>query len=237
MSVSNREIAEKNVGAIQKGRSLAWAVSFASPLVLIFAFSWCRLNVGQVNLTAAGTITVLLIGVASFCDVCWLKIPNWLTYPGVFWGLCINLVGEGMTEEARRSLGYVGLLESAAGLIVPFVLMFVLFSITGGGAGDVKLTAALGALLGLNVVVNAILISFVLAGAIAVVNAICDMGVKGFFEFVFRWIGSFLLPLWIRRPSKESSEMLRRPMPLAPSFAVGTIIAMLDSNGLNTWLA
>lgn len=215
-------------------RRIAWILSLVCPLILVGTFILFHWDLADYRLTAISIITVHLIVVAAVCDIYWLKIPNWLTYPGVLWGIAINLLGLFVTEETRRSLGAVGLLESVIGLVVPFVFMLILFSATGGGAGDVKLTAALGALLGLNVVIDAILISFAMAGAIAVVKAIWVMGVWGFFEYVFRILGSYVLPLWISRPSKESSDMLRKPMPLAPSFAVGTIIAMLDSGALSS---
>ena len=236
MEVSCTKNADHEFAAIQERRRLAWAISLTCPLIVIIVFSVLRLNVGHVKLTGTAVITVLLIIVAAFYDIHWLKIPNWLTYPGVLWGLCINVLGIFVSEEARQSLGCVGLLESFSGLVVPTFFMFILFSATGGGAGDVKLIAALGALLGLHVAINAILISFVMAGAIALVIAIWKLGVFGFFDYVFRGIGSYVLPRCISRPSKGSGEMLKQPMPLAPSFAVGTIIAMMDSGAFDSWI-
>ncbi len=101
---------------------------------------------------------------------------------------------------------------------------------TGGGAGDVKLTAAIGAFLGLSQAIDAILLSFIFAGGFALIRAAWLLGPWEMAQLVYRRIGSWVLPLWIQPPSKEQLAFMRQPMPLGPSFALGTAIVLFDIN-------
>jgi prepilin peptidase CpaA len=78
--------------------------------------------------------------VATWTDLASRRIPNWLTLP-VFVGgvLFAGIVGH--AAGAGESLA------AAAILAFPFVLLFVF---AGGGAGDAKLMAAIGAWLGVS---------------------------------------------------------------------------------------
>ncbi len=91
--------------------------------------------------------------VAAAVDARLRRIPNLLTVPTAIGGLLYHtLAPEGW-----------GLAASAAGLGVGFLLLLLPFLLGGGGAGDVKLLAALGAWLG----PQQILVAFVLAIATA----------------------------------------------------------------------
>jgi prepilin peptidase CpaA len=83
-------------------------------------------------------LIVLLLAAAVF-DVLYRRIPNWLTVSGVLLGVALNaFIGP---PEA-------GLVFSLAGLAVGFGIYAILYSLRAMGAGDVKLMAAIGALVG-----------------------------------------------------------------------------------------
>ncbi len=103
--------------------------------------------------------TVMLLGltlVAAVTDVLRNKIYNWNTYSGILAGLALSAVGSVWlwadgTAEARLAywLGSPPLSDSVGGLLMCGVLMIVCFSFFPGiGGGDVKLMAMVGALLG-----------------------------------------------------------------------------------------
>ncbi|MCE5185274.1 MAG: A24 family peptidase [Planctomycetaceae bacterium] len=76
---------------------------------------------------------------AALWDLKDRRIPNMLTIPVLVGGLAWSAIHGG-------GAGFIESLEAAGLLALPYVLLFVF---AGGGAGDAKLMAALGAWLGL----------------------------------------------------------------------------------------
>ncbi|MBL8216854.1 MAG: prepilin peptidase [Bryobacterales bacterium] len=81
---------------------------------------------------------VALVLSAAATDLRNRRIPNSLTVGGVVAGLVLNLGINGM----------IGARASLLGLALGFVVLLPPFLLRGGGAGDVKLMAAVGALAG-----------------------------------------------------------------------------------------
>lgn len=80
----------------------------------------------------------LLVGAAGF-DIAYRRIPNWLTASGVVAGLWMNTF---------LYQGWPGVRQSLAGLALGFGAYFALYMLRAMGAGDVKLMAAVGAMVG-----------------------------------------------------------------------------------------
>ncbi|QDV66475.1 Type IV leader peptidase family protein [Rosistilla carotiformis] len=208
---------------------LLWGVSLAGPIV--FATPWFLLGSPQMppfGMTA-GVLTQLLL-VSFFTDLSFRKIPNWATYTAFTWGLTINLLGYLMPEQ-QSWLGSVGLGQSFAGGFGLLGIMFVIFSISGGGAGDVKLSACLGALLGWDLALNAMLYSFVVAGAGMLCIAIWNQGPWALTTLLLRSVGSWLLPTVVLPPEPQQRALLKQKFPLAPFFAAGTLLALYWNGG------
>ncbi|WP_158265181.1 prepilin peptidase [Blastopirellula marina] len=106
----------------------------------------------KLNLVAV-ILVALFTAVAFFVDLKSGKLPNWLTLPAL-------LIGVGFHSAVN---GWGGLTHSLLGMLVGFALLFVLFLIGGGGGGDVKFMAALGAWFGPALVVIVFIVSAVLA--------------------------------------------------------------------------
>jgi prepilin peptidase CpaA len=96
-------------------------------------------------------IAMSVVTIAAFWDVRTAKIPNMLTYPAIGIGLGIGLWPG--TEPA--------LISSLIGLAVAFLPALLLFATGGIGGGDVKLLAALGALLGYPIILDVLFYSVV----------------------------------------------------------------------------
>jgi Flp pilus assembly protein protease CpaA len=211
--------------SISRRHQAWWLASGLPVVVLLIAFGSAACT--KSPLPSVTSISVLaLVMVAALTDAKSLKIPNWLTYSSFVWGVALNLFHEYATEHTRAILGTVGLSESLMAAIACFGLAFLLFSITGGGAGDVKLITALATWLGTTATIDVVLYSFAFAGTFALMKAIWIFGPYRLGEYLFRALGSKLLPLWIHRPTEEDARLLRQPMPLAPSFALGTIAVL-----------
>src|SRR6202043_2762082 len=83
-------------------------------------------------------LLALVLGAAVY-DVRYRRIPNWLTVLGVLGGLAINMFIYPVWPGLRFSL---------AGLGLAFGIYLVLYALRAMGAGDVKLMAAIGAIVG-----------------------------------------------------------------------------------------
>lgn len=221
---------ETTTTSVNRNRQIAWQLALAYPLVVLILCSAVRYEATQLWQTASGMILISLVLVSAVTDFLWCKIPNWATYSAFGWAIVINALAQFAGPELAPKLGAVGLTDCLAGAFIPFFFMLVIFSMTGGGAGDVKLTAAMGAYLGLSQVVDAILLSFVFAGGLALIRAVWILGPWNLVQSVVRGIGSWLLPVWIQRPNKEQSTFMRQPMPLGPSFALGVGMVMFNLN-------
>ena len=115
---------------------------------------------GQPSLVGAGQILLgILVAIAAVFDIRSRRIPNWLVLAGL-------VVGVGWNVYAS---GWSGLLRAAEGLGLGFILYFPLYLIRARGAGDVKLLAAVGAVVGPGNCLWIFLLTAVLGGAIALI--------------------------------------------------------------------
>ncbi len=80
----------------------------------------------------------IVLTVASVMDIRDRRVPNWITFPAMVTGLLYHF----------QASGPEGLLFSLEGLLLGFCLFLPFYLAGGMGAGDVKLLAAVGALLG-----------------------------------------------------------------------------------------
>src|SRR5262249_45056480 len=134
--------------------------------------------------TWAGLVLALLVAACACTDLAWRKIPNWATYPALLWAVLLNAfaaLAPGVAGApawpgvdptlhgagAPGLLGHVGLGWCLLGAVACFVVMFFIYRLAGGGAGDVKLAAALGALLGLEGGLTALVFTYIAAGVAA----------------------------------------------------------------------
>jgi len=79
-------------------------------------------------------VAVTLV-IAAVIDGLYLKVPNWLTIPMIATGWVFSFA----------VAGWSGLGWSLAGSVVGLILLLIVYSIGGMGAGDVKLLAGIGA--------------------------------------------------------------------------------------------
>jgi prepilin peptidase CpaA len=106
---------------------------------------------------------ILLGGIATLEDVRRRTIANWINVSGLAAGLVCH----------TASRGLAGLASSAGGAALGFAVFLAVYCLGGMGAGDLKLMAAFGSLLG----PSSILIAALLAAPIgALMAAACLVG-------------------------------------------------------------
>jgi prepilin peptidase CpaA len=120
---------------------------------------------------------VILI-IASIQDVISLRIPNWVTLPGLAVGL----------SYFSLTRGYEGFLFSLIGALTGLGLLIIPYIIGGTGAGDVKLMGAVGSFLGAQGVFIVFVLSYILGG----VYALFLLASKGLLFSTFKRYGKIL---------------------------------------------
>jgi prepilin peptidase CpaA len=109
-------------------------------------------------IVVATTVVFVLLCIAS--DVRTLRIPNALTGPAMLLGIALN----------AWHLGLDGALASVAGLALATALLIGPFALGGVGGGDVKMMAAIGALVGPRLVTWSLGVGLALGGVFMIVH-------------------------------------------------------------------
>jgi len=109
-------------------------------------------------------LAVLLV--AAVYDVRFRRIPNWITVTGVAIGLVLNAF---LFDPLGGWFSLAGVWFSLRGLGLAFGVYFLLYVIRAMGAGDVKLMAAVGAMVGWQDWLGIFVVTAVLGGAMALI--------------------------------------------------------------------
>jgi len=122
----------------------------------------------------AGLQVALLavVAAAALWDIRTRAIPNWITVPGALLGLALQ----------SSSGGFHGMLSSLVGAGAGFGFFLLLHLAGGMGAGDVKLAAAVGALVGAKAFVAVFVATGLVGGAAALVLAAARGRLRRTFE-------------------------------------------------------
>jgi prepilin peptidase CpaA len=179
--------------------------------------------------------TVLLLGllaVAAVTDFRRHKIYNWTTYSGILLAWAWNGVGEIVAKahpSARRllveRLGWIGLEQSLYGFLLCGVVLLICYVIFGGqiSGGDVKLIAMMGALMGPERGIEAMLWTFVLGFCIAISILVWRVGPLRLIALSLRRLAG-LLRLSNRPLTPEEQALLKLPLSLAPGALAAAVI-------------
>jgi len=148
---------------------------------------------------------------AGGLDLRYRRIPNWLTVPGLLAGIAINTWAAGWPGAKSSLLGAgLGLL-----VLLPFVLIRAL------GAGDWKLTGALGACLGPTRLVVVLIGSIFVAGIMAIGLIVYKRRVRESARNIANMLGAFFsLHLPGGEVSLDNPESAKIPFGVAVAVTV-----------------
>ena len=166
--------------------------------------------------TPVCSASVVVALVACVTDLRTRRIPNALTL-GVGCAALLYHLATG---------GWQGAGTSAVGCLVGFAAFFPLFALGGMGAGDVKLLAALGALVGPITALWTALYAAVAGGVMAIALALG----RGYFQTALSNVAT-LLRTWrltgVRRVDGMTLETSKSPrLPYALPIAAGLVLAL-----------
>lgn len=162
--------------------------------------------------------TVIVLVLATCTDLRNRRIPNWLVLPFLLAGISVSCWLH----------GWHGLGQSLAGFGMALLFFGAFFWIGGMGAGDVKLLAAIGAWIGPNQLLVALVMISLVGGAMALCWAIW----RGFLLDLFKEAAN-LCCFWRRRGSHPYERLTldhpaARKMPYAPAIMIGTLLSFLS---------
>ena len=151
--------------------------------------------------------------VITYYDVRYRRIPNPFVLATLASGLMVNTITAGLG----------GLYASVAGCLLAFILMFMLHIFGAMGAGDVKLFAAIGAVMGVHLVVPTFLVVVLTGGVLAVVSMIRAGVVMTTMHRVLQLLVG-LLPGW-EMPRFAVPSDKRHTIPYGVAITIGSIIS------------
>jgi prepilin peptidase CpaA len=157
-------------------------------------------------------LLALLLGAAVY-DVRYRRIPNWLSIGGVVVGLALNTF---------LYQGLPGLRFAASGMAAGFGVYFVLYALRAMGAGDVKLMAAVGAIVGWHDWVGIFLITAIIGGAMALIL----VTLRGRVKKTFFNVSFIISEMKSGRPAYVGKEELDVRSPKALGLPHGAVIAV-----------
>jgi len=157
-------------------------------------------------------LLAVLLGAAVY-DVRYRRIPNWLSVGGVLLGLSLNTF---------LYQGWPGLSFALLGMAIGFGVYFSLYMLRAMGAGDVKLMAAVGAIVGWHDWFGIFLITAIVGGAMALILMATHKRVRKTL-----WnVGFILSEMKSGRPAYMGKEELDVRSPKALGLPHGAVIAV-----------
>lgn len=161
---------------------------------------------------------VVLLVVATITDVQRQMIYNWNTYPGILLGFGLRWA-EGGTPALE---------DSVKGFAICGLLMLFCFVLFGLGGGDLKLIAMIGAFLGFERGVEALLWTLVLGGILGAAMVVWQIG----FVTILVQLGQQLKRMWQARGwvpvDPEARKPLKQTLFLAPAGLLAVLIVTKD---------
>ncbi len=215
------------VSAARPGERWYWQGAAVAPALLAPGWVWLGRQFGTdwppPLPTAAGTVLVLLLSAVLITDLRSRRIPNWATYTATLWLVALVTFAAVFGETDPPRFGTPSPADALGGFLLGFFAMLFLFSIFGGGAGDVKLTAALGGLLGVEALFSMLIYAYIVAGGFAVAFVVWRVGPLN----LLASLGSAVFPSRIRAPVTGFRSALRLHVPMAPFLAAGVILTLV----------
>ena len=154
-------------------------------------------------------LAVLII----YYDVRYRRIPNPFVLATLISGLTLNVAVGGVH----------GGLSSIGGCVLAFILMFILHVFGAMGAGDVKLFAAIGSVIGVQLVLPTFVVVVLTGGLLALVTTLrSGLFVTTMHRVLQILVG--LLPGW-QMPKFSVPADRRLTIPYGAAITIGAIIA------------
>lgn len=152
--------------------------------------------------TAQVVLLGLLLGTATATDLLWRRIFNWPTVAVFGWLAALQAIAQ---VAPGSWIGLPTPTASVDGAFICFVVMFGMYVVFRGGEGDLKLLAAIGALVGPAHGLEVLVLGYLLAGVVA------------------------LVIMAGRKAGSEARVFQARVLPMAPFFTAAVVLSLCYS--------
>jgi prepilin peptidase CpaA len=159
-------------------------------------------------------LLVPLAVIITYYDVRYRRIPNAFVLATLTSGLIVNTIYG----------GFSGTVASLGGCAIAFILMFVLHVFGAMGAGDVKLFAAVGSLVGAQLVLPTFLVVILTGGALALLLMLHTGAVRATMQRVLMILVG-LLPGW-EIPRFAVPVDRKHTIPYGVAITFGSLISL-----------
>lgn len=201
-----------------------WILASALPMAILpFWLALPKEWAGPLH-SANGLILCLLLLTSTATDLSRRKIYNWATYPAFVWALLIASLPRVLSAEITG----IGFVESLSGGAACFALMLFPYCLARGGAGDVKLAAAIGALVGVESGLLIIAFTYIVAAVVIAGWCLWERGPLVLLSAMTRKLASSLVPQFVLPPNQQQKILLDQPIPLAGFFLIATLLVIFD---------
>ena len=211
----------------------AWPAAWGALLLLAAVGTGLSLAVGGKH--AFGflpTLTFMVCLLAAWFDAGTGRIPNPLTYVALALGLGLNLIAALAAMQSNSpTLGWLGattVSDCLMGFGIYAVAGVMALMVAGLGGGDMKLIAALGALLGAQAATQVVFWGLSTAVVYALINVIA----RGKVNAAMQALSLNILSILYLRQSADVQALPTRKIPLALPMALGIIAARLAPLGV-----
>jgi len=159
-------------------------------------------------------LLLALLVPATVMDFTRHRIPNYLTYPALVLGLCL----------AALSWGWTGLGNHLIGTFAAGIPLFLIFLSGSLGGGDVKLMAAVGAIVGFPNALNALLASIMVGGLCAALILIWQGRLWGLVQYAWSTLG-YRAGILSQAPQPPPTH--RDSFPFGVAIAIGSCLIVV----------
>ena len=218
-------------------RRTLWRIGALTPAVLApiwIALNWAfDMHTPVSNVMAC--VLVPLLAVSAYTDSRWRIIPNFATYTAVAWALAINATASVVSlcaspmasQQIRSQLGAIGIGQSLLGLLACFTIMLVFYNRQGFGGGDLKIAAALGALLGWQLGISILFWCAVSAVAFGLFSIVRQIGPITFLSDLLQSLGHLAFRTYFPPSHSRLTRTMHTPIPMGTFFVIGTIVSLM----------
>lgn len=148
-------------------------------------------------------IPTAVVSVAAVLDLKWRRIPNWLT---------LGALGAGLLAQVARA-GAAGVPVALGGAALGLLVLLPFYVLRAMGAGDVKLLAGVGSLVGPQALVSVMLYAALAGGLLSAVALVRQRKMRALIDTLM------LQPLALRRSGITA--------PYGVAIASGVYLSML----------